>query len=259
MSLDGRNDVRADRKHPRLLMSDPAFLVGNQWLSLEVMQFFISLINGIRKDTHISSLVELRDLGSGGKLEELKLGWKKYNVTSICVIANMGKDKLDETFLASTTRTGNYWACFLINLTSQNVIYCDSLAWNAPRDLISNLDFLINPVRKIFPYTSEYVFIIDTINKGSKNNILTFQGSNQDICVVACLPSVILVTHPTVKHLLISKGKLPDHLLWMARIFNYSDFLQCVMIKWYVEQTISPGDIGMEPKVSYIYVIILYM
>ena len=36
------------------------------------MQFFISLINGIRRDTHIASLVELRDLGSGGKLEELR-------------------------------------------------------------------------------------------------------------------------------------------------------------------------------------------
>ena len=72
MLLDGRNDVCGDRKHPQLIMSDLAFLVGNQWLSLKVMQFFISLINGIRKDIHILSLVELRVLGSGGKLEELK-------------------------------------------------------------------------------------------------------------------------------------------------------------------------------------------
>ena len=201
--------------------------------------------------------MELRDLGSGGKLEELILGWRNNNVTSVCVIANVGKDKFDETFLARTTRTGNHWARFLIDLTSQNVIYCDWLAWNAPRDLISNLDFLINLVRKIFPHTNKYVFTIDTINKGSKSNILTFQGSN--ICGIACLLSVILVTDPTVKHSLISKGKLPDHLLWMAKIFNYSDFLRCVMLKWYVEQTISPGDIGMEAKVSYIYVVILLM
>ena len=31
------------------------------------------------------------------------------------------------------------------------------------------------------------------------------------------------------------------------------------MIKWYVDQTISPGNIEMEPKVSCIYVIILFM
>ena len=138
--------------------------------------------------------------------------------------SNVEKDKLDETFLASTTRTGNHWACFLIKLTSQNVIYCDSLACNAPRNLASNLDFLINPVHKIFPRTNEYVFIIDTINIGSKNNILTFQGLNQNIWVVACLLSAIVITDPTVKHSLISKIKLPDHLLWMAKIFNYSDF-----------------------------------
>ena len=51
--LDGRNDVCADTKHPRLLISDLAFLVGNQWLSSEVMQFVISLISRIRRDTHI--------------------------------------------------------------------------------------------------------------------------------------------------------------------------------------------------------------
>ena len=49
MLLDGRNDACADRKHPRLLMSDLAYLVGNQWFSLEVMHFFISLINGSEK------------------------------------------------------------------------------------------------------------------------------------------------------------------------------------------------------------------
>ena len=52
--LDGRSDVCADTKHPWLLISDLVFLVGNQWLSLEVMQFFVSLINGIRRDTHIA-------------------------------------------------------------------------------------------------------------------------------------------------------------------------------------------------------------
>ena len=52
--LDGRNDVCADTKHPRFLVSDLAFLVGNQWLSSEVMQFVISLISRIRRDTHIA-------------------------------------------------------------------------------------------------------------------------------------------------------------------------------------------------------------
>ena len=91
--------------------------------------------------------------------------------------------------------------------------------------------FLINPVSKIFPHTNEYVFTIGTVNKGSKSNILTFQGPNQNIFGIACLLSVVLITDSTVKHLLISKGKLPDHLLWMAKIFNCSDFLRCVMIK----------------------------
>ena len=107
------------------------------------------------------------------------------------------------------------------------------MAWNAPQGLISNLNFLINPVRKIFPHTNEYIFTIDTVNQGSKNNILTFQGPIQYICGIACFLSVILISDPTVKHSLISKGKLPDYLLWMAKIFNYSDFLRCVMIKFF--------------------------
>ena len=62
-----------------------------------------------------------------------------------------------------------------------------------------------------------------------------------------------------MKHSLVSKGELPDHLLCMAKIFNYSDFLRCVMTKRYVEQTILPEDIGMERKVSYIYGIMLFI
>ena len=58
---------------------------------------------------------------------------------------------------------------------------------------------------------------------------------------------------------LISKGKLPEHLLWMAKLFNYSGFSRCVMIKWYVELTISLGEIGMELKVSYICDYIIYV
>ena len=127
MLLNGRNDVCPDRKHPWLLISDLAFLISNRWLSSEVMQLFISLINGIWKNVNIASLVELRDLRNGGKLEELILGWKKNNLTSVCVIANVGKEKLDETFLASTTRTGNYWACFQIDLTYKTL--CTATHW----------------------------------------------------------------------------------------------------------------------------------
>ena len=47
MLLDGTNVTCADRKYPRPLISDLAFLLSNQWFSLEVMQFFISLLNGI--------------------------------------------------------------------------------------------------------------------------------------------------------------------------------------------------------------------
>ena len=137
-------------------------------------------------------------------------------MTSVCVIANVGKDKLDEMFLVSTTRTGNHWACFLIDLTFQNIIYCNSLTWNASRDIITNLDFLINPGRKTFSHTNEYIFTIETINKGSKNNILTFQGPNQNICGIACLLSTILIPDPIVKHSFICKVKLPDHLLRMT-------------------------------------------
>ena len=70
--------------------------------------------------------------------------------------------------------------------------------------------------------------------------------------------SVILIAEPTVKHSLIPKSKLPDHLLWMAQISNCSGFLRC-QDKMVRKQAISPGDIGMEPKVSYIYVIVLFI
>ena len=63
-----------------------------------------------------------------------------------------------------------------------------------------------------------------TINKGSKNNNLTFQGPNQNIRSIARLLSVILIGCLTVTYSLISKGKLPDHLLRMRKYLTTETF-----------------------------------
>ena len=51
----------AQKSNPRLLISELALLSGKKWLSLEVIEVFISMINKIRPECKIISAPALRE------------------------------------------------------------------------------------------------------------------------------------------------------------------------------------------------------
>lgn len=57
--VDGRC---ASLANPRLLVSDLALLVGLQWLSLEVIEEFITQINVIENQSKVLSFIDLKEL-----------------------------------------------------------------------------------------------------------------------------------------------------------------------------------------------------
>ena len=57
--VDGRC---ASLANPRLLVSDLALLVGLQWLSLDVIEEFITQINVIENQSKVLSFIDLKEL-----------------------------------------------------------------------------------------------------------------------------------------------------------------------------------------------------
>ena len=72
----------AQKSNPRLLISELALLSGKKWLSLEVIEVFISMINKIRPECKIISAPALREYS------------RNYNNLILWRKSNLGKSKV---------------------------------------------------------------------------------------------------------------------------------------------------------------------
>ena len=97
--LNGVEDRCASLANPLLLVSDLALLVGHQWLSLEVIEEFITKINPIGNQCKVLSFIALKQLEKGGHLVEHYTYWKEKGLQNLRVIVNLGRNKLNEIYL----------------------------------------------------------------------------------------------------------------------------------------------------------------
>ena len=72
MLLEGRENACHKKSNPRQLISDLALLSGKNWLNLEVIEVFISIINQIRPECKIISAPALREIYNN-LIEKVKL------------------------------------------------------------------------------------------------------------------------------------------------------------------------------------------
>ena len=102
-------------------MSDLALLVGHEKLSLEVIEELITKINAIGNQSKVLSFIALKEFKIGGHLVERHTCCNKKGIQNLCVIINVGRNKLSETYLATTGQAGNHWMCFLVDFSSTGI------------------------------------------------------------------------------------------------------------------------------------------
>ena len=98
----------------RLLVSDLALLVDHKWLSLEVIEELITKINAIGNQSKVSSFIALKEPKIGGHLTGRYTYWKGKGIQNLCVIINVGRNKLSETYLATSGQAVKHWTYFLV-------------------------------------------------------------------------------------------------------------------------------------------------
>ena len=94
MLLEGRENACHKKSNPRQLISDLALLSGKNWLNLEVIEVFISIINKIRPECKIISAPAWREYSRiyNNLIQKVKL-WKKQGVKTFCFINNVRLDR----------------------------------------------------------------------------------------------------------------------------------------------------------------------
>ena len=106
--LEGRENACHKKSNPRQLISDLALLSGKNWLNLEVIEVFISIINKIRPECKIITAPALQEYSKiyNNLTEKVKL-WKKQGVKTFCFITNVRLDR-SGVIMASSMVSGNH-------------------------------------------------------------------------------------------------------------------------------------------------------
>ena len=93
---------------------------------------FITKIIAIGNQSIVLLVIALKELKKGDHLVEHYTYWKEQSIQNQSIIVNVGRNKLNETHLATSRLAGNHWECFLVEFSSTDIFYCDSLAWSLP-------------------------------------------------------------------------------------------------------------------------------
>ena len=117
--------------------------------------------------------------------------------------------------MATASRTGNHWVCFLIE--SAVTFYFDSLAWNVLNNFLEQLKFVTNVAKKVYGVVPETTLEVahDIPDKQRKCDRHCYQGPNVNVCGVVCIITAILLTDPDIKQSLSSKRALPTAYKWL--------------------------------------------
>ena len=67
-----------------------------------MVEELITKINAIGNQSEVLSFIVLKELEKGGHLVEHYTYWREKGIQNICVIVNMGKNKFNETYLATS-------------------------------------------------------------------------------------------------------------------------------------------------------------
>ena len=100
----------------RILTADLALLTRSNWLNLEMIEHFATLINNLRPKSGVMTLQYIRGYESCGQLNQLIQQWYQLNIEHICIIVNVGKRKNGSMFVAHDHIKGNHCACFTLDI-----------------------------------------------------------------------------------------------------------------------------------------------
>ena len=254
---DRENFTVDSQLSPRFLYSDLRLLVGQHWLTFEVMETLVKIFNRSEHSfTKIHSFLYVVDLETNRMFKEEIIDWNVKSIDKICIIANVGLDILGNTFVANSKQRGNHWNCFVIDIIK--IYNYNSLGWKISLNLNKTIEFingLVKDCYQCFPGS----FFLESVHSEQTHSGKTkkcnqecyqnapFQGPNIEICRVICLLSIFLIAYGTVNH---DSRSLPESVRWLHKVYNYGDYARYVLIKWYLQGKACITDILTQDKPS---------
>lgn len=257
--LKGKDNAIVDEENGTLLTSDIAFLTHDGWLSLQVIQMYIDMLN--KKNVNVVTIMfsEIQHLSHEEMVKCVK-EWKKETMRSCCMILHIQLSNDRDPVVADCQFSviGNHWVCLYYSFEENCWLYVDSLGYVKPSNLSHYLESFNAAVQEVHGKKKNTEINVAHFHSKGKNictnkciESFPFQGTDTNICGAASILSVVILTtqlFPSQISESIASKTLPEVFPWFHELEKYGGFLRRVLILWYLEKKIDLSLINMIPS-----------
>ena len=249
--LTGKDDVIVDKENPALLTSDIALLTRDEWLSIQVIQMYVDMLNKRNSDVVTVMFLSIQHLSHEENVKRIKK-WKNKTMRSCCMILHIQLCNDRHSLVADHKShiSGNHWVCLYYSFEEDIWLYVDSLGFSVPNNLLQQLEPFNTAVHEVYgkkERTKINVHVAHCHIEGK--NICTnkciegfpFQGTDASICGAASILSGVILTiqsFPSQISKVIASKTLTRVFSWVHELEKYGSFLRRVLILWYLEKKI---------------------
>lgn len=220
-----------------------AELIGKRLLTSDHMMFMAELINNSQSDAHVIYVNYITDIEKYAK--------KIKGVSRIIFLANVGNNEKG-TYLGSNQMEGNHWSVAYCDIVERKIVYCDSLGWKVPHDIIVKMSKLFHCVfgyeldTKKTPFHCHNPAAHQYGNKKcdqtcSRNFPLQACGN---VCgVVAVVIAAVIALKPAYFEHCIKSTDPSQSFNFIREPSKYSNYLRLALASWYGSKKITIDNI----------------
>ena len=226
-------------------MSSPALLLlGREWLATDHVTWVLSELNTMQQDTLLlcpnavvnitNEMVRKRKIFNFGMVKRLVLRMP----------LNVGKEN-GQTFIGTMNKSGNHRVLVVVEIRPfKRMLYCDTLAWKPPSDIIDVVNSYISHIPRIEKYDDTHLFLAHHSMATSRfGHMCDWRCRNyplqtcSDVCgvIVLIIAALAALDRPLFQFLI---GPSEKSQVYLQRPSQHAYFLRRIIMCWFAESRI---------------------
>ena len=172
----------------------------------------------------------------------------------LALLVNVGQ-RNGQTFIGGIRNSGNHWVLVIVELRPfKRVIYCDTLAWDPPVNILEVVNSFTNHIPRVGSYDSSTCRTAHSPLATSRRlgHVCDWRFRNyplktcSDICGVIALISAALATldRSLFQYLI---GPYVKETIYLQRPSQHSYYLRTVLMSWFAEGHIEVDYVLLQP------------
>ena len=226
-------------------MSSPALLLlGREWLATDHVAWVLSELNTMQQDTLLlcpNAVVNITN-EMARKRKIFNFGMVKRLVLRMPL--NVGKEN-GQTFIGTMNKSGNHWVLVVVEIRPfKRMLYCDTLAWKPPSDIIDVVNSYISHIPRIEKYDDRHLFLAHHSMATSRfGHMCDWRCRNyplqtcSDVCgvIVLIIAALAALDRPLFQFLI---GPSEKSQVYLQRPSQHAYFLRRIIMCWFAESRI---------------------